>query len=150
MPTPVGQPGNQLATVHARHKGQLQDRTKALRSLAMFVREKVDMERLVDKLEQMSEGKDPATGEAIPVREQREAIKMLLERGYGMPAMHVAIEGHVRQEIAIRAPREARPKLSLDEINERRAQLRGIGVKPKMIDAESVEVETPADAGHEE
>lgn len=122
-----------------RTPGGANQQRRIMKSLALHIRDRVDFDKVIDRLVTMTEGKDPATGEPITVHDQQAAAKILLERGFGMPAMHVALEGTVRNELVLAAPRPERPTMSIDEINERRAKLRALGIKPKVIDVE----ETP-------
>jgi hypothetical protein len=112
---------------------------KAYRSLALWIRDGVDVAELRDRLLQMARGIDPAKGEPIPVADQQRAIQMLFDRGWGQAAAHVIVEADIRNEVIANSPTRERPKLTLEEINERRARLRELGIKPKVIDAESTE-----------
>lgn len=132
------QPGHKINEGRKLERGATGERRRALRSLAMHLRENPLMDKLIANLWTMAvEGRNPITNEPVDDKGQREAAKMILERAFGQPAQHVVLEGHVRNEVLAIAPRDDRPQLTLDEINERRRKLRDAGIKPKVIEAEA-------------
>lgn len=140
---PRGQSGNP--------SGVSKSHRKELRSLALHIRECVNPAEIAERLLSMARGKDPATGEVVSVLDQQRAMQMLLDRGWGQAAQHVIIEGEIRSEVIADGPRIERPKMSLEEINARRKALRELGVKPKIIDAESSELPAlPAPSKHDD
>ena len=128
---PFGKPGS------GNPAGTSREQRKALRSLAMSIREGVHPDKIRDWLIEVWQGRDPLTGEAVDLKNRAAALQMLLDRGWGQAAQHVVIEGEIRNEVIQIAPQRARPNMTLEQINERRAQLRALGIKPKIIDAES-------------
>ncbi len=111
----------------------------ALRSLAMSIREGVHPDEIRDWLVTVWRGKDPLTGEAVDMKNRAAALQMLLDRGWGQAAQHVIVEGEIRTEQIADAPNAARVPMTLEQINARRAELRGMGVRAKVIDAEAHE-----------
>lgn len=122
--------------------GTARGRMKELRSLALHIRDGVDPAELRDRLLSMARGRDPATGDTVSVLDQQRAMQMLFDRGWGQAAQHVVIEGEIRNEHVIAQP-PRKTTMTLDEINERRAKLRALGIKPKTIDVEAHEVVEP-------
>jgi hypothetical protein len=119
------------------HTGSNSEQRRALRSLAMSIREGVHPDQIRDWLVEIWRGRDPLTGEAVELKNRAAALQMLLDRGWGQAAQHVVIEGEIRNEVIQIAPKDARPAMTLEEINQRRRALREAGVVPKMIDVES-------------
>lgn len=126
---------------HPRHPpvGILAEQRKALRSLAMSIREGVHPDSVRDWLVEVWKGRDPLTGEAVDLKNRAAALQMLLDRGWGQAAQHVIVEGEIRNELVMSTPRSARPQLTLEQINQRRAALRELGVQAKVIEATAVE-----------
>lgn len=116
-------------------------RNRELRSLAMRIREDPRLDTLLERLWTMAiDGMDPTTREKIDAKTQQYAARILLERGFGMPAMHVALEGEIRSEVQLlEPPKRAGQGLTLEQLNERRLALRALGVVPKVIEALAVE-----------
>lgn len=127
------QPGNKLHELRVNKSGAVAtEKRKANVSLAMHIRETVNFPRMIERLEQMALGVNPATGEPIDDKGQRDAMRMLLERGHGMAAQHVVLEGILKSEITINAsPHE---RMTLEQINARRAELALAKVKRLAID----------------
>lgn len=110
---------------------------KATRSLALQIRDGVDPAELRDRLLTMARGRDPATGEACSVLDQQRAMQMLFDRGWGQAAQHVLVEAEIKTELVGSSMQIVKPTMTLEEITQRRAELLALGVKRKMIDAES-------------
>ncbi len=119
--------------------GKLAEQRRAMRSLAMSIREGVHPDAVRDWLVAVWQGRDPLTGEAVGLKDRAAALQMLVDRGWGQAAQHVVVEGQIRNELVMGAPRAARPQLTLEQINERRTALRRLGVQPKMLEASAVE-----------
>lgn len=100
------------------------EQRKAARSLAMAVRDGVRPDDVVKWLVEVWQGKDPLTGEVVPLEARERALKMLLDRGWGQAAQMLVVEGQVTNEVLATAPSSTRLPLTLDEINARRAALR--------------------------
>ncbi len=109
------------------------------RSLAMWIRDGVDPSELRDRLLMMARGRNPVDGTACTVLDQQRAMQMLFDRGWGQAAQHVIVEGEIRTELIGQGPQIVKPTATLEQIRTRRAELLSAGVKPKIIDAESVE-----------
>jgi hypothetical protein len=109
---------------------------RAMKNLALSIREGVHPDEMRDWLLAVWRGKDPLTGDLVDLKTRMQAMQTLKEYGWGMAPQHVIIEAEIRaQMIANDAPLTKR-EMSLDEINARRAQLREAGVKPKIIDVD--------------
>lgn len=114
-----------------------------LRSLALTVRRMLDPEECVQWLVTLwRDGKDSLRAdEVVDLKVRLEALQTLLNRGWGLPAQHVIIEGEIRNELIVNQTVEL-PQ-DLDEVRKRRDALRAAGVKKKVIDVAGKEVPTP-------
>lgn len=120
---------------------------RALKNLALSIREGLHPDDMRDWLLSVWRGRDPLTGDAVDLKTRMQAMQTLKEYGWGMAPQHVIIEAEIRAEmIAAEAP-AGRKQLTLEEINARRAQLRAAGINPKVIDVQPVEMKAlPAEA----
>lgn len=115
---------------------------KAARSLAMSIRDGLHPDEAREWLLAVWRGKDPLTGEVVPLDARERALKILLDRGWGQAAQMLVVEGEVRNEIIAAAPPIERRPMTLAEINARRAALRAaLPDGTVVIDATSTENE---------
>lgn len=137
-----GNPGGALsAGVPKPYQRELR---KANKSLAMSIRDGLHPDKVRDWLVSVWEGKDPLTGEIVPLEARERALKILLDRGYGQAAQMLVVEGHVTNEQIANAPPPDRAPMTLEEINARRAALRAaLPGATVVIDVPSSEPDKP-------
>lgn len=111
---------------------------RALKSLAMSIREGVAPDQIRDWLIQIWMGRDPLTGEAVSLKDRTAALQMLLDRGWGQAAQHVVIEGELRSEVIQVQPQNVRPDMTIEQVRARRAEIRS-AVRPRVLDVESTD-----------
>lgn len=97
---------------------------KANKSLAMSIRDGLHPDEVRDWLLSVWRGKDPLTGEVVPLEARERALKILLDRGHGQAAQMLVVEGHVTSEQIAALPPPDREPMTLEQINARRAALR--------------------------
>lgn len=138
MPFPKGNPGGAYS-IGVPRPGAKESR-KANKSLAMAIRDGVKPETVRDWLISIWQtGKDPTTGSVVDMRHRIACLQLLLDRGYGQSAQMLVVEGSVKHEVALSSPAEERPRLTLAEIDERRAALRKVLGPGPVIDVSSAE-----------
>lgn len=133
------EPGNQYGRLSAGTPKPWSGETrKAAKSLAMSIRDGLHPDEVREWLLSVWRGKDPLTGEVVPLEARERALKLLLDRGWGQAAQMLVVEGQVTNEIIAAAPLATRTPMTLDEINARRAALRA-ALPGAVIDATSTE-----------
>lgn len=110
-------------------------RQKAGRILAAAIRESVPAEAIVAWLVTVWQGRDPLTGEQVALADRREALKTLLERGYGTPAQHVVIDAQIQAALSRELPDASDAMEELDD--ETLLKLERLGIGLPVLDAES-------------
>lgn len=145
MPFRRGNPGGAYTT--GVPKPQHADVRKAARSLAMSIRDGLHPDEARDWLLAVWRGKDPLTGEVVPIEVRERALKALMDRGWGQAAQMLVVEGQITNEIIATTETAARPVLTLEQINTRRAALRaalpeGSVGTGRVLDAMSTEVKS--------
>lgn len=139
MPFVRGNPGG--AYTAGVPKPQHADVRKAARSLAMAIRDGVHPDEIKEWLVAVWRGKDPLTGEVVPLDARERALKILMDRGWGQAAQMLVVEAEVRTEIIAGTPELERPILTLEQINARRAALRAtLDGAQHVLDVPSTEV----------
>lgn len=123
--------------------GSNRETRKALKNLALSIREGCHPDEIRDWLIAVWKGKDPLTGEKVDLKNRAAALQMLLDRGWGQAAQHVIVEGELRTEMIANEPRKQRKPMSLEQINARRAELRALGITAKQ-QAEAIDVQPAA------
>ena len=87
------QRGHTINVGRKHNRGPVGATKRALRSLAIALREDTRLEDVVDNMFTLALGKDPLSGERIEPKDRIAATKMILERAFGQPAQHVVLEG---------------------------------------------------------
>lgn len=132
------QPGHKINEGRPATGRATRETKRALKNLALSIREGVHPDEIRDWLVKVWRGIDPQTGVPVELKNRAAALQMLLDRGWGQAAQHVIVEGEIRTEMIASEPSK-RKQMTLEEINARRAELRAARVQPAIIDAHSTE-----------
>ncbi len=117
---------------------------RMITNLAAQLRQECDVVDIASWLRSIwLDGKDPLTGDSIAtdVKVRMEALRIILDRGWGQAAQHVIIEAQVQQlqtADVIDLPPE------LGDVRARRQGLRSAGVKTRVLDVEALERNEPS------
>ncbi len=116
------QPGNDLAKLAHRH-GPQRELRKRQNLLALQLREDPRMVHLLEVLWSHAFGHDPATGNTVDDRGQRDAIRIILDRAYGTPQQNIHIEETIRAAHVLLNQTPDAPAMTLEQVQARKAIL---------------------------
>ena len=133
--------GHQINAGRALPNRATSETKRAMKNLALSIREGVHPDAMRDWLVSVWQGRDPLTSEpgVVDLKTRMQALQMLKEYGWGMAPQHHIIEADIRAEMIAQEAPASRKNMTLEEVNARRAQLRAAGVQPRIIDAKSTE-----------